>query len=583
MTANAAPATIIAILGTSPRAVRYRLDGQEMRATVSAAALAHLLPAPVGRIVAACTPHAGATAAALEAERPSHVRVQRLPVEASLSKPEAVRFVEGLIRQMVSDGPVIVDITNGPRHLAVLGFAAAALAASVGKTRIDGVYYAWVDPGPPFSGGTRPASDPGAGTPSGEYVDLADLVTVFDLVHAARSFTETGSADALTKVLSARGPLRQRDQEIVRCLRSFSHATQAGLPLEQGRAAAQIRDLPLERTLRARNLPMAADLAKMVDSAVLDVALDVSVSRAPGEGWKRVVRLDAVELDRQRRSIDTWIRRGAWNTALLAMEEWVVSWAIHGIGEGERWLEKETRRRANARLHALRVIRQAKETLRARLTQDQERLANFWDALSEARNAFAHAGMRKEPLEPERGRLKELLGRIVDSWKWLAVVDGVPLDVDATMLEPLLISPLGRQPGALYTALKKHPSVHRCLVVCSEETRPRLSEVAAAVGREMDWKPLVLRDPLAGVEEIQSLLDQADGLLLDAPELLVHVTGGSSLMYYLCSRIGERARSLGRPVRSFLTLDRRTRPEQDLDPYQEGELVYLDDRTEISP
>jgi hypothetical protein len=64
--------------------------------------------------------------------------------------------------------------------------------------------------------------------------------------------------------------------------------------------------------------------------------------------------------------------------------------------------------------------------------------------------------------------------------------------------------------------------------------------------------------------------------LLEGPEVFVNLTGGTTLMGLAVERIAGEARRLGRPVRRFGLIDRRTREEQQADPFQTAEPYWLD-------
>ena len=550
--------TLVTVLGTNPKTVEYRYRGQTSQARLAAAALAQVLsPVPRG-VIAVCTPEAERESLPILQAEVSPVPVELRRVPRISSREEARRVIEDLASSFEDAESVIVDITNGPRDLAVLAFATAALVSAMGRVSVAGVYYAWVADG------------------AADFVDLGSLLTVLDLSHAARSFAETGSAEALAHVLANVAGRSKAANALVRALRAFSTARLAGLPLEQGKRATELlaRERSFRLELRRSGVPLADRIVEMVLSSVDSVRLDVS-----GDNWKRWVRLDWRELERQRHAIDERIRFGAWNTALVMMEEWLISWLMwRRRGEHVGWLEKAARIDASHALHALHKIGRDYPT---RLTPEQKRLGDFWDRLASARNAFAHAGMRHEEEDPSRGQLRHKLDAIREDWRWLGQDPDVSLTIRGST--PLMVSPLGRLPGALYTAITKRPDTETCLVVCSAESYPLLDGIAARVSRPPTFVPLLLEDPLAGSREVQRIVQEARPHLLDASEVHVHLTGGSTLMGYACERIADQARRYGRPVRYFLTLDRRDRAEQEREPFVEGELVDLPDGWEGNP
>jgi hypothetical protein len=64
--------------------------------------------------------------------------------------------------------------------------------------------------------------------------------------------------------------------------------------------------------------------------------------------------------------------------------------------------------------------------------------------------------------------------------------------------------------------------------------------------------------------------------LAEAGEVVVNLTGGSTLMQYVAERIGRWAEDkLGIPLRRIATVDRRSAAQQAADPYQPGKIHTL--------
>ncbi|MER3486796.1 MAG: hypothetical protein C4345_13315, partial [Chloroflexota bacterium] len=186
------------------------------------------------------------------------------------------------------------------------------------------------------------------------------------------------------------------------------------------------------------------------------------------------------------------------------------------------WLDKKVRRGASYRLHSLREIEKLDP---ARLTDEQKRLARLWSCLSEARNSLAHAGMDGEPVDLTQGKLGKNLAEVKQGWSWLTNDPAVPLSSAGP--DHVMVSPLGRMPGALYTALRKYPQVERCLVITSAEAEGNLTNLGVRLGRPVVFETIRLADPLAGVSELKEVISQARPHLLDAARVYVHLTGGS--------------------------------------------------------
>lgn len=145
----------------------------------------------------------------------------------------------------------------------------------------------------------------------------------------------------------------------------------------------------------------------------------------------------------------------------------------------------------------------------------------------------------------------------------------------------MLVSPVGMRPGALYSALRvaEPARVDLLLVVCSQQTRPAIAEACRAAGYGGEVVPVVLDDPLGGVTELDRRAGEAKPRLVDAAEVLVNITGGTTLMGVLVERIAKQAPRTAR-VHRFALVDRRSPGEQEADPYRPGEPCWLDDPPE---
>ena len=88
---------------------------------------------------------------------------------------------------------------------------------------------------------------------------------------------------------------------------------------------------------------------------------------------------------------------------------------------------------------------------------------------------------------------------------------------------------------------------------------------------------LVIEDAFGGGrEEIERLVRAARPHFIGAEDVLVNVTGGTTLMGLAAEALATAARDLACPVRRFGLIDRRPPTEQDERPYQTGEPFWID-------
>lgn len=551
---------LLTVLGTQPRSTRYHWKGHHAQASLAPLALLELLaasqqPGPT-HLIALCTPEAKAEAWPLLQEG-----LRKAPgLDATAielpSVPEDLNAFVTIVAEAIPSQPpaeLTVDATHGPRHLAFLTYLAALYLSALRGTPLRGAWYGLLQ---------------GA---EGRFVDLRPLLELPQWIHAVRVFTETGSATPLADLLGD-GPKARPLAEALRAL-SLAHGT--GLPLELGRLAADFphqHARPLQRLLaQEHGLPLAPELTALLTGTLEAFQLP---GERPKEGWKKQVALTEEELRRQARLIDDLFACGHLATALGLMREWTVSWAILRLGLPGLWVDHaQVRRRAESALGGLAV--RLKEP---GLGEEQRRLATFWKEVSALRNAFLHAGMRPQVLAGPRTESARKLQALQEYWSQvLRHVPALALTPAPAQERRLLVSPLGLKAGVLFSALRAcEPAPEACLVICSREAEALLPGAVARAGFQGTVEPLVLEDPFGGLEEIQRLVKASRPRLLQAERVWVNITGGTTVMGLAVEAIAQEARSMARATRRFGLIDRRPAAEQEAEPFQAGEVLWLD-------
>ena len=413
------------------------------------------------------------------------------------------------------------------------------------------------------------------------FLDLRPLLELPRWLHALEVLRDTGSTAPMATALDG-GPRHQSAQTIARALSQLSVGYLSGLPLELGREAGQFREQRLKALKqlleREHRLPLAAELVERIDRLLAPFAL---VEPASGDGWKRRVALSKHELERQARVVDDLLRHNNIATALGLMNEWTVSWTVWRLGDVGEWLDyPKVRRKAGRLLNAFESIGRD-PGLRHVLTDGQRSLGVFWGHLRELRNAYAHHGMRPQVVvgDPKVSKTFEC---IREYWKGtLRSSPDLALSLGGSRGR-VLVSPIGLRPGVLFSALQAcrtdgHSSgPTMCLAICSRETEGLITGAAQHAGYAGKVEPLLLGDPYGGRPEIDRLVGMARVRFLGADEVLVNVTGGTTLMGLVAEALAVAARELACPVRRFGLIDRRPPEQQDTDPYLAGEPFWLD-------
>lgn len=550
---------LVTILGVKTWEADYALSGKTCRAPLASVAIVKLRGG-ISQVVSLCTQRA-------EQETLPILR-QSIPVDTAVvceripsgKSPDEVQEFVSVVARVLDGKDAILDMTHGYRHLPLLAFAVVLYLSALQRTRLEAAYYGLLD-----DRGHCPL------------LDLKPLVELATLAFAAGELRRTGSTTALVERVCRDGGTDANMLAVT--LDALSAAFASGLPLELGHEAARFQQEVanrLERWLRRRGVPLADGLVSAIKQTIARPAFVA----AGGSDWKRGVMLTADELERQARLVDDLLERRAYGPAAMVMEEWALSWAISRLfrpeGAGD-WLDRANRERAAAVLRAL-VAWDSEPMLKVRLTQEQQRLAGWWQALSELRNSLAHAGMRREEVTPWRKKSK--LGRrlecVRNGWQWLRTQPDVSLRVPG-IVRRLLVTPVGNVPGAFFSALYHAWPVDRCLSVCSPSSRPLVDQVLARFGQGLKVLFCELSDPYADEVRARKVATCARPILAEAEEVVLNLTGGTTLMGLVVEWLGQEAKRLGRRVRRLVVLDKRPREEQEHNSYVKGQAVWLED------
>ena len=577
---------LLTVLGASPRAARYGLGEREVEAQLAPAALFELLPSEQrpDLLLALCTARAKKESwPLLEQALRDQCPLEVIDVPDGETQEDVGGYLMRVADAVPNNVELTVDVTHGYRHFSFLTYVAVLYLAALRGVRIRGAYYGLLRASAPPPGKLPNASAtrPVAPHPLSPFLDLRPLLELPRWLHALETLRETGSTVPLADALRA-GPQSQSTRKVSDELSRLSEAYLSGLPLELGREADTFRSQslkPLRKLLRDdHRLPLAGELADRIRDMIEPVAL----TPASGSVWKREVALSADELKRQARVIDDLLRHGSVATALGLMNEWTVSWAVWRLDRHRDWLDYQNVRRGAGNLLGAVAAVAGNPDLRDLLTDEQRKLGNFWRELCELRNAYAHHGMRPQVVVGDP-KVAGQLERIRGFWeKTLCACPDYSLALGVSPGGRVLVSPVGQRPGVLFSAMRacltsgeSEPPV-TCLAICSRETEAFIAEAASQAGHTGAIEALRLDDPYGGTAEIRGLEKAAQRHFIGAEEVLVNVTGGTTLMGLAAETLASTALRLACPVRRFGLIDRRSPDRQMADPYQPGEPFWLD-------
>ena len=560
---------LLTVLGTSPKLARYALEGRHTEAKVAPVALFDLLPEAERphRVLALCTSEAKQESWPLLAKAlGGRCELEPVMIAAGNAQEDVGTFLERVTEAIPEHVDLTVDVTHGFRHFSFLTYIAVIYLTALHDVRICGAYYGMLNKYPNLS----------------PFLDLRPLLDLPRWVYALEALRDTGSTLPMARILRD-GPDSQPARDNARDLTALSQAYLSGLPLELGWQAWNIRKSrrrPLRKLLRDdHRLPLADKLVEELAEVLAPFAL---TDPPAGAGWKREVGISEPELRRQVGIIDGLLKHGSRATALRLMREWMVSWVIWRRAPDGDWLSHKVRSEAERLLHAIKAIGGDME-LRDALTEQQRKVGQFWERLAEVRNAYAHHGMRGDDLFRD-GNIAATQKCVLDYWKeTLRACPSVDLSLGASPRGRVLVSPIGLRPGVLFSALEAcrahgdRAEPAWCLVICSPETAGTHAPAFQHAKYVGDVESLQLDDAFSGgAGAIRRLAQAARRHFIGASEVLVNVTGGTTLMGLAAEELAAAARSLACPVRRFGLIDRRPAEHQDTDPYRAGEPFWLD-------
>lgn len=556
---------LLTILGVDPRDAEYSLDGRRFLARLAPIALFELLP-PEKRpqvVIAFCTEESSSrTFPELEKALSGKASVCKAPIPTVGEPQDIDAFLTKMVEtcEQYRDAIFTVDVTHGFRHLSFLMYVGALYLSALGRVTVDRVYYALLN--------ALPNASP--------FFDLTPLLRLPNWIHAVRTLREAGSAKLIGQLVHNHlgGPAIEKIMERV----SDAHA--AGLPIELGREVDRFfsqKTKPFRKILCDDGLPLSERVADQLETVLAPYRLRDTASKT----WaKKSLVLDEEELKRQAKLVDDLLQRRNLPAALGLMNEWTVSWVLWNRSSVDNWLDyRKIRRIAAGQIGALTAAAKDPE-LGPLLTPDQRNLADYWLALSTVRNALHHHGMRNQDVFGDD--FDVALTRAMGYWRGhLRQLPRLCFEFGGKRFRRLLVSPIGERPGVLFSAVKRAAAdggpPDFCLVVCSGKSEPSVPEALSHARFAGEHRLLRLEDPYAGKDERKRIIREARRELAAADEVLVNITGGTTLMGVVAEDLANEARRFARPVRRFALIDKRPPEQQKLEPFVEGDILWLDE------
>jgi hypothetical protein len=492
--------------------------------------------------------------------------VEPVEMQPVKNEGELLAVVHTLIGRIGEGEHVVLDVTFSLRHLPFVYFAALTYLVAYRSVEIGGIYY----------GASEITLRDEAGAPISPIIDLTPLFSLVRWYHAVQAARESGWLGTLVRQLNEEaGRLFRRQQphldltQVKKPLQILADALASGLPLETGLTARRVSQ-QLQQLEGRTSTGMAELSVGHLKHWIEDWVLSVSPHQSSLEAAKSRIALNEDELRRQLRLIRWYLERGDLPKVLLLLREWLVSLVLLRSASSASWLEQNQRERALRLLRGWAV--RADPSVGLPLGLVEQRVGRLWQQLSERRNLIAHAGMTTRYVKLSKDDLQNLVRECEAALEESSGWSPAPPPVST-----LLITSLGLSPGVLYSALKLLQPAS-LIVVTSATAAPHLEEAIEQAGaRDLPLLVRQLDDPYLGFRQVDQLIDpEVDRALISARQVVLNLTGGTTVLQYAVERIGRRAQQLGLPLRKVALVDRRPVAEQQAHPYVVGEAVELE-------
>jgi CRISPR-associated DxTHG motif protein len=474
------------------------------------------------------------------------------PIEADGLWQQFHRVVEALAG--VTD--LVLDVTHGFRSLPLTYWAAAHYRRALDDALVvHHVYYAALEAVP------KDASVP--------FVDLTPLVSLPDWSYAVRAWNQNGRLGPLRDLVQNRKAPRCRNGsrgDLAGRLRGLSNSWDNGLPLDvEIEATGVVRRLREPGELLPED-PLASKLLRESLLATL-TPWELPSNLGGGKRPKKNLVLDEEELRRELKMAQRLVDNDALAFAVGIAREWIINYVLWSMDGAPDWLDPQKREVAGNILSRGWKLYQ---TFTDRLSSRAVAVIKTWKQVRDIRNQIAHHGFNKKDTSLQAASVHELLDTF-GSW-----LDGERFSLPAGKGR-ILLTPLGMSPGALYTVLRQGGPFDGLVVVASPQTVGTLDDCLSKVPHAPPRASCqcIPVDPYAPGRNRQCAKKIA-GLLVDADEVAVNLTGGTTIMQFTVIQARDIVRNWHIPMVTYAALDRRAPAEQRDNPWVDGELVSFD-------
>lgn len=368
---------LVGAIGTSNyEGVKYKFDGEEIEARYFMVALAKKIKAD--RILVLMTEDAKTLqweykdGSGLKDEF-TRSGLEAIPIDIpkGLSEEEAWEIFTIAAENIPHDAEVVLDVTHGLRSIPFLLLLSINYLKSVKNARIVDIFYGALE-GTDRNNPLKPA------------YSLGEFVKLLEWSVGVENFERSGDLEKLADLLEERqttvrhkasnaNALPSKLKSVARWLRKLSVALDLTRPDEVMETSARlIKEIQEAET----EFPTWAKPFSMLLSRINESFMPLSLAKA------RDSKNLADNIERQRKLIRWYKEKGRYQSAIIMLKEWYVSWKMYQQIPESGVFDTRTRENFEKQAYADPAIDNQDSVLRE---------------LADLRNDIAHAGMRTSP------------------------------------------------------------------------------------------------------------------------------------------------------------------------------------------
>ncbi len=557
---------LLTAIGVRPLEGKYKMGDKFETGLFSSTALVKLMDQKPKKIFVLLT--AGAREKSLEKfQEEIDLDMDIIDIPDGVNNEEIRIIIQRILKSIPEKSNLILDISQSFRHFPFLFFTSVLYLQSFKGVRIKAIYYGMYEKISEY--GFSP------------FIEIGYILEMIDWYHSLRDFSEKKISRNLADIIERNIEENSIDEgtknfleNMVFQIKRFDDFFGTGLPMGLGDSSKSIvnqYDKIRDHMDPEIPIPMADEMFDYATASIMPFKL-MDALKTKGN-WKQKFDLDILELERQSRIIDSYLGSGHYVNAIRLIREWIISICALSNGRSGDWLNKSGREPIERLLGSIRW--QAEKKI---LVDDKKELASIWDSISKFRNDIAHNGMNEDKID-----ISSNLDSVEEIWKH---IKESMHDDKFWNLElgggggRLLVTPLGYSKGLLYSAIKKIKPDY-CLIITSKDAGIHVDEIIKESEYQGGFELIELSDPHSGFDEIRgiinSIIPDRSNLFLEADEIFINLTGGTTTLQVLVEAISKKAEQMGKGPKKVVIFDRMPHQIQQEDPFRVGEMVYYND------